>query len=182
MSLALKSKQYEFLNQVSFFILSPWKVIYHLPQCPHAVTVQQMLQQIIPSLLFPPFEFAITWTGNLFFSPMNNVSLSVPWGSLDIVFLICSFIWLHLNIIKKKQAQRVGPHPYFKPSHINHQFIRSLVFVFARFNNSYNRWESPPNSVFIIRVPSTEIPTIPCFFIQCQQLTVFQSQMWCQFQ
>lgn len=65
-----------------------------------------MLLNIKSSLSFPPFEFGKAWTGNLFFFPMNNVTLSVPWVSLDIVFIICSFIWLHLNIIKKQNKHR----------------------------------------------------------------------------
>lgn len=133
-------------------------------------------------LSFPPFEFCNAWTGNLFFSRW----IMWHWVSLEF-HLILSFLFVlsfdsTWTSFKKTSTDRVDPHPSLKPSHANQQFIRSLVFVFARFNNSYNRWESPPNNVFIIQVPSKEILTIPCFFIQCQQLTVFQSQMRCQFQ
>lgn len=70
-------------------------IVYdNFPQCPHAIIVQQMFLQFISLILFIDFIF-----------PMNNVTLSVSWASLDIVFFICSFIWLHLNVIWKKQAQ-----------------------------------------------------------------------------
>ncbi len=156
--------QYELLNLVVFILkdFSPDQhlIVYdncHLPHCPHAVIVQQMLLHIICSLSFTPFEFGSAWTGNLFFFNEQcdtECPSSFSWYGL-------SYLFFHLTLLEnhfeKTSTERVDPDPYLKPSHINHQFIRSLVFVFARFNNSYNRWESPPNNVFIIQVPSTEI-------------------------
>lgn len=87
---------------------------------------------------------------------------------------------LHFISSSRKSLERVDLHPYLKASHINHQVITSLVFVFTRLNNSWEYWrESSPNNVFIVQVPSTESPA---FFIQCQQLTPCQSQLQCQCQ
>lgn len=142
------------------------------PRCPYAVIVQQIFLQFISLILFPHLKLATLELAIYFLFPVNNVALSVSWSSLDIVFLICSSFWLHSNVIQKNYTRRESCSSSSRPSHINHQFIRSLVFVF--FNNSYNGWESPPNNIFIIQVTITEIP---CFFIQSQQLTGFQSQM-----
>lgn len=72
---------------------------------------------------------------------------------------VLSFDFTWTSFRKKTSTQRFDSHPYLKPSHINHPFIRSLVFVFARFKNSHSGWESPPNNVFITQVLITEVTT-----------------------
>ena len=130
---------------------------------------------------FPLFEFGNAWTSNLF------CPLWIMWHWVSLEFhLILSFLFVlsfdsTWTSFKKTSTERVDPHPYSHPLTLISHSSDHLSLCSPRFNNSYNRWESPPKNVFITQVPGTEILTIPSFFIQCQQLTGFQSQMQCQF-
>lgn len=174
-----KAKLYGFLNQVAFFIFSAQKASH----CVLLSFTSVSLSSYCPVNGAP--NYLLTFSSLIWIRYRLNqqfifLSQWIMWHWVSLEFhLILYFLfvlsfdstWTSFKRRKKTSTERVDPHPYSQPSHINHQVIRSLVSVSARFNNSYSGRESPPKSVFAARVPSTEI----CFAVSSSDVNSWQS-------